>query len=123
MQHCCPPPALRQPVARSADYRAGHLQNRYPGRRQGNGRHHLKPSLTKIAEPVTANNRGRAVLSAVVALVNRIGGLLHRERVTGYCAIVLAAELVMAAFYVAGTYGLKVQVKPRTPDFAAVCGV
>ena len=59
-------------------------------------------------------------MSAVVALLCRVGGLLDRRRVNAYCAMLLAGELVLAVFYVAGTYGLIVPLEgPATTDFVS----
>lgn len=59
-------------------------------------------------------------MSAIAAQLNRIGGLLDRRRVTAYCAMLLAAELVLAVFYIAGTYGLIVDLDgPATTDFVS----
>ena len=59
-------------------------------------------------------------MSAVVALLSRIGALLDRRRVKAYCAMLLAGELVLAVFYVAGTYGLIVPLDgPATTDFVS----
>jgi hypothetical protein len=46
--------------------------------------------------------------------------LLDRRRVNAYCAILLAGEIVLAVFYVAGTYGLIVDLDgPATTDFVS----
>ena len=60
------------------------------------------------------------MLSAAAALLCRIGELLDRRRVTAYCAMLLAAEIVLAVFYVAGTYGLIVPLDgPASTDFVS----
>lgn len=62
-------------------------------------------------------------MSAVAALLCRLGMLLDRRRVTAYCAMLLAAEIVLAVFYVAGTYGLIVDLDgPATTDFVSFYG-
>jgi glycosyl transferase family 87 len=59
-------------------------------------------------------------LSAAANLLRRVGGLLDRRRVTAYCAMLLAGEIVMAVFYVTGTYGLIVPLdRPATTDFVS----
>lgn len=59
-------------------------------------------------------------MSAIVAFLCRVGGLLDRRRVNAYCAMLLAGELVLAVFYVAGTYELIVPLDgPATTDFVS----
>jgi hypothetical protein len=86
----------------------------------GRPRHRLKSSLTKTGENLGKRNGGWDALSAVAALLCRVGALLDRRRVTAYCAILLVAEIVLAIFYVAGTYGLIVDLDgPATTDFVS----
>src|SRR5690348_1732251 len=72
---------------------------------------------------MTARIGGRDIVSAVAALLCRLGMLLDRRRVTAYCAMLLAGEIVLAVFYVAGTYGLIVDLDgPATTDFVSFYG-
>lgn len=64
--------------------------------------------------------KGGRLLSAAIALLRRIGELLDRRRVTAYCTMLLVAELALAVFYVAGTYGLIVPLDgPASTDFVS----
>lgn len=57
---------------------------------------------------------------SAAALLCRIGKLLDRRRVNAYCAMLLAGEIVLAVFYVAGTYGLIVPLDgPASTDFVS----
>lgn len=59
-------------------------------------------------------------MSAAIALLARIGELLDRRHIGLYCAILFPAELAMAAFFVAGTYGLIVPLdQPTSTDFVS----
>jgi hypothetical protein len=60
------------------------------------------------------------VVFAAPALLARIGELLDRRRIAVYCAILLIGELAMAAFLVAGTYGLVAPLEePTSTDFVS----
>ena len=62
----------------------------------------------------------RIVFLAAAALLRRLGELLDRRRIVVNCAILLVVELAIAAFLVAGTYGLIVPLdKPATTDFVS----
>lgn len=52
--------------------------------------------------------------------LRRLGDLLDRRRIAGNCAILLAIELVITAFLVAGTYGLITPLEhPVSTDFVS----
>jgi alpha-1,2-mannosyltransferase len=60
------------------------------------------------------------VFSAAVALLRGLGELLDRRHIARYCAILLAIELAVAAFFVAGTYGLITPLdQPISTDFVS----
>ena len=60
------------------------------------------------------------VVFAAPALLARVGELLDRRRIAVYCAILLIGELAMAAFLVAGTYGLVAPLEePTSTDFVS----
>lgn len=60
------------------------------------------------------------VVFAAPRLLARVGQLLDRRRIAEYCAILLIGELAMAAFLVAGTYGLvKPLDQPVSTDFVS----
>ncbi len=62
----------------------------------------------------------RTVFLAAAASLRRLGELLDRRRIAVNCAILLVVELAIAAFLVAGTYGLIVPLdKPVTTDFVS----
>jgi len=64
--------------------------------------------------------KDRLGLSAIAVMLSRVGGLLHRRRVSAYCAMLLAGELALTVFYIAGTYGLIVPLdRPATTDFVS----
>jgi len=49
-----------------------------------------------------------------------IAGLFDRRRIVGYCAVLLAIEVALFAFLVAGTHGWITPLdKPTTTDFAS----
>ena len=59
-------------------------------------------------------------MSAIAAMLGRFGALFGRRRVTAYCAMLLAGEIVLAVFYIAGTYGLIIPLdRPATTDFVS----
>jgi alpha-1,2-mannosyltransferase len=63
---------------------------------------------------------GEAVTSGVLRFLCDLGAALDRDRVLAYCRVLLAIEVAVFLFVVAGTYGLIVPLAgPTTTDFVS----